>query len=421
VGACRVGRLPSLLLGLGLLAFARGPLAAAGDVPQAEAPAEQRADPQAAERRLTKGVELFRAGDTLGAIDSWEDALRLDPRRLDARANLGAAYARLGRYEEAIGHYRAVLEAEPEQDLVRFNLGLALYKAARVSDASLEFARVLDKPGVPPSAALLLADCKLQMGRDAEVVALLSAREAQLGSERLFAFLLGTALIRQGELARGQRLVDTVLGPESAEAHFLLGVARFQRQEYQEALAELSEAIRLDPELPSARSALGLAQLDLHLFEEAARSFEAERARNPNDFDASLQLALLALRDDRLDDARDLLRRAALLRPGDPSVLYSSGRLHLATRELETARADLEALVAAAPAYIHGHALLARVYSQLKLPERAAAELAIVETLREADATRGVRTPEDAAASPAKPDPAPAVPGAPPPAPDPRP
>jgi Tfp pilus assembly protein PilF len=382
--------LSSLILGIGALAVAA-------------ASADQTPDPQAAERRFVKGVELFQAGDTLGAIDTWEDVLRLDPKRRDARANLGAAYARLGRYEEAIGHYRAVLDAEPEQDPVRFNLGLALYKAARVSDAALEFSRVLDKPGIPPGAALLLADCKLQMGRDAEVVSILSPREAQLGGDRLFAFLLGTALVRQGELGRGQRLIDTILGQETAEAHFLLGVAQFQRQDYSGALAELREAVRLNPELPSAHAALGLAQLNLHFFAEAARSFEAERTRNPNDFDSNLQLGMLALRDDRQDDARDFFRRAALLRPGDPSVLYASGRLHLATRELETARADLEALVKGVPGYIHGHALLARVYSQLKLPERAAAELAIVDRLREADAARGIEAPVEPGAAPAVP------------------
>ena len=81
---------------------------------------------------FAKGVALHQSGDIIGAIDSYEQALKLTPWRLDARSNLGAALARLGRFEEAIEHYRKALETDPGQVGIRFNLGLALYKTGSI-------------------------------------------------------------------------------------------------------------------------------------------------------------------------------------------------------------------------------------------------------------------------------------------------
>jgi tetratricopeptide (TPR) repeat protein len=336
-----------------------------------------------AEESFARGVQLHEAGDILGAIEAYKDALAKEPSRIDARSNLGAAYVRLGRYEDAIGQYRNALEADASNVRVRFNLALALYKAARIAGAAEELQRVVGSDSANRSAVLLLADCDLQMGADRQVIELLSPLEEALGNDRLFAYLLGTALIRQNELQHGQVLIDRLLKDgESAEAHLLLGTQYLRRADYRGALPELKRAVELNAKLPTVQSLYGRALMGTGQREEAARAFRKELQANPNDFESNLYLGLLYKNDDRFDEALDYLGRAARMRPQDPGVLYALGSLHLAAGRVEAAQQALENLVQAAPAYEQGHVLLAMVYYRQKRKDLGDRERTIIEKLK---------------------------------------
>jgi tetratricopeptide (TPR) repeat protein len=330
-------------------------------------------------------------------------SIRLDPSHRDARSNLGAALARLGRFEEAVEEYRQVLESDPDQAAVRFNLGLALYKSAQVEAAATEFRQVVGRDPSPPAELLLLADCHRLMGHDRRVVELLAPHEAELGDDRLFAYLLGNALIHEGDLARGQAWIDRLFRDgESAEGHLLLGAQHIRRDNFQGALPELERAVEMSPELAGAHSMLGIALLGTGDREDAARAFRRELRTNPNDFEANLHLGLLLREEDRLDEATDYLRRAERLRPRHPDVLYGLGRIQLARGDLEAAEQTLEQLTRAVPDYEAGHVLLASVYYRQDRRELGDREHAIVEELRAERRARELGEPtEDASGEPA--------------------
>jgi tetratricopeptide (TPR) repeat protein len=365
----RAGALFGSFLGVLLLASA----AAAG--------AQTTAD--LAEESFARGVQLHEAGDILGAIESYKDALAKDPGRIDARSNLAAAYVRLGRYPDAIDEYRQALKSDPASTTVRFNLALALYKAARIPEAADELQQVTSADPANRNALLLLADCHLQMGGDRKAIELLSPLEGSLGDDRLFAYLLGTALIRQNELQRGQALVDRLFRDgDSAEARVLLGAQHLRRSNYRSALPELKRAVELNPNLPTVQSLYGRALMGTGKREEAARAFRKELQANPTDFESNLYLGLLYKNDNRLDDALDYVGRAARMRPQDPGVLYALGSLHLAAGRVEAAQQALESLVQAAPDYEQGHVLLATVYYRQKRKDLGERERAIIEKLK---------------------------------------
>jgi tetratricopeptide (TPR) repeat protein len=333
---------------------------------------------------FAKGVALHQGGDIIGAIDAYEQALKLTPWRLDARSNLGAAYVRLGRFEEAVLNYRKALETDPGQVPIRFNLGLALYKAGLAEDAAREFQEVLDRDTSQNAALLLLADCRLQMGDDARVVELLSAREAELGEDRLYSYILGTALIRQNDMQRGQAMIDRLFrGGESAEGHLLLGIQHMRRDDSRAAVPELRKAAELNPELPTVHSLLGVALMNTGERPAAVEEFRKELRTNPNDFQANLRLGLLLRDEDRLDEASDYLTRAGRLRPNDVDVLYGLARIQLGRDDYPAAQKTLEQLVATAPQFEGGHVLLATVYYRLGRKEDGDRERAIVETLKD--------------------------------------
>ena len=76
------------------------------------------------------------------------------------------------------------------------------------------------------------------------------AREQDFKDDRLYAYLLGNALLRRNEILRGQAFIDRLFRDgESAEASLLLGVAHLRRGDNRAAVPELEKAIRLNPEL----------------------------------------------------------------------------------------------------------------------------------------------------------------------------
>jgi tetratricopeptide (TPR) repeat protein len=341
-------------------------------------------DPETrADEAFAKGVLLHQDGDVIGAIDAYEQALKLQPWRLDARSNLGAALVKLGRFDEAVAEYRKALETDPGQEAIRFNLALALYKSGQLDEAAAEFQQVLDRDPGQQSALLLLADCQLQLGNDARVVELLSPREGDLGSDRLFSYLLGTALIRQNDTRRGQAVIDRLFsGGETAEGHLLLGIQQMRKDDSRAAVPELQRAAELNPELPGVHSLLGIALMNTGERPAALAEFKRELRTNPNDFQANLRLGLLLRDENRLDEAFDYLTRAGRLRPNDPDVLYGVARIQLGREELEAAQKTLEQLTTGAPGFEGGHVLLATVYYRRGRKEDGDRQRAVVERLQ---------------------------------------
>jgi tetratricopeptide (TPR) repeat protein len=336
-----------------------------------------------AEELFAKGVERHQGGDVLGAVEAYQEALAKEPARVEARSNLGAAYVRLGRYQDAVEQYTKALETEPRQTRVRFNLGLALYKSMRIPDAVPELERVVTEDASNRAALLLLADCHLQMAQDAKVVTLLSPLEDELGEDRLFAYLLGSALLRRNELLRGQALIDRLFkGGETAEAHLLMGVAHMRREDAKSALPEFRKAGALNPGLATVHSLTGRALMETGLRAEATDAFRKELAGNPNDFDSNLYLGLLLKDENRLDESHDHLKRAARLRPQDPRVLYGLGSLHLAAGRVEEAEQALEAVTRQVPDYQQAHVLLATVYYRQKKKDLGDKERRIAEEIK---------------------------------------
>jgi Flp pilus assembly protein TadD len=338
---------------------------------------------------LERALAQHRAGDVLGAIDGYLAILSRHPERADVRSNLGAAYARLGRNGEAIEAYRRALDGAADDPAIRFNLGLALYKAKRFPEAASELERVLAAQPDNKGARLLLAESALQQGQSGKVVELLASHEAAYGEDRAFAFLLGSALVRENQLERGQVYIDRVLrAGESAEARLLLGAAHLRANDPQAARDQLRRAAELNPALPGVHSLLGQALQRMADAPGAEAAYRRALEQDPNDFDANLQLGSMRRDEGRHDEALAYLTRASRLRGDDLGVLYALGSLHLARGDHGKACETLEPLVSRAPDFQPGHVLLAMAYARMGRTEDAERQRTIAQKLAAADAQK---------------------------------
>ena len=333
---------------------------------------------------LEPAVRLHRAGDLEGADRAYRAYLQKNPGSVEARSNLGAVLAGLGKYEQAIAEYRIALHSAPKNPGVRFNLGLALYKIDHFAEATPEFAAAHAISPENKQIMLLLGDCYLRQGLNRQVVDLLDPTYKADTSDMAVAYLLGTALIRDNQVERGQHIVDRILSlGESAEARLLIGTTKMMARDYTGALADITKAVELNPKLPSVHSYQGRALLQTGDTTGAMAAFQKELKINSNDFDSNLNVGALLRQEQSFDEARPYLVKALSLRPGDPAVRYQLAALDLAAGQVEEARKILEELTRQEPRFVEAHVTLATVYYRLKRKSDGDRERAIVQKLND--------------------------------------
>ncbi len=334
------------------------------------------------DRAFAEATRLHESGDLEAAIKAYQAILASRPERADVRSNLGAAFARLGRYQEAVEQYQRALLVDRRNHTIRFNLALAHYKAAQYDEAAVELAQLAAEQPENLNAVLLLADCRLRLGENKKVIELLSPLESKHGADRVFAYLLGSALVSDKQLEKGQALIDRILRTEgSAEAHALLGAAHLMTEDVRSALKEFERAIQLNPKLPTLRAWYGRTWLRQGEIENARKAFEGELEINPADFESNLYLGVLLRKDGKLDEALAHLRRASQARPKDAGVRYLIGSVFMANGKIAEAQQLLEAVVKEAPDFVEAHVLLARAYYRLKRKEDGDRYQAIIQKL----------------------------------------
>jgi tetratricopeptide (TPR) repeat protein len=341
------------------------------------------------ERAFEQATELHQAGKLEEAVRAYQAILAAHPNRADVRSNLGAAYSRLGRYEDAIAQYRQALALDGNNQAIRFNLAMAYYKSALFADAADELTKfVAATPSNQPTrlnVSLVLADCQVRLGEYKKVIELLTPlADAGLDGEtsRAVAYLLGNALIGDGQLDKGQVLIERVFhNDDSAEARMLMGSLLLLMDDGQSAVKELERATQLDPKLPAVQAWYGRALMRMGDSEKAKSAFKTELAANPNDFDANLYLGILLRQDKDYDEAYKYLSRATQLRPREQYPRYHLGAVLAALGKPKDALPLLEGVTKEYPDFAEGRALLASVYYRLNRKEDGDRERAAVQKL----------------------------------------
>jgi tetratricopeptide (TPR) repeat protein len=339
------------------------------------------------DRAFARATQLHESGDIQGAIRGYQAILVAHPQRVDVRSNLGAAYSRLGRYEEAIEQYKQALALDAHNEAIRFNLALAYYKAAWFSEAASELTQFLAAAApknLPQqsNALRLLADCEVRLGEYKKVIALLSPVAESDPSDRTVAYLLGSALIGDGQADKGQVIIDRVFRDEnSAEARLLMGSILLLADDGHGAIKEFERALELNPKLPTLRAWYGRALMRMGDGEKAKTVFRSELADNPNDFEANLYLGILLQQDKLFDDAFTSLSRAVQLRPRDQQAYYHLAAVYVARGLPNEARPLLESVVREHPDFIEAHVLLASVYYRLNRNADGKREQEIIQKL----------------------------------------
>src|SRR5215467_3430315 len=328
------------------------------------------AQDESGQQTLKRAVELHQSGHYAEAINEYQAFLKAHPEAVAVRSNLGAALAHEGRYTEAIQEYKLALAAEPSKYGIRFNLALAYYKMSEVEQATREFEAVYAiQPDSDPDRRrllLLLSECYLRRGDDTKVIALLNSLAESNPNDLALAYLLGTALLHQGQDERGAIMIGRILrNGDTAEAHMLMAFTRMKANDKKGATEEVDRAVALNPKLPEAYSLRGrLAFLAADL-DGAEAAFRKSLELDPTAFDPLLWLGTLLREEGQLPEARSRLEQANQLRPKEIRVRYQFALLCSDEGDDKRAAALLKDLIKDAPEYTEAHRSLSTIYFRL--------------------------------------------------------
>jgi tetratricopeptide (TPR) repeat protein len=228
------------------------------------------------------GIACAHLDQSERSVNAFRHAATLAPDDEEHWLNLTRELMELSRYPEAITAIHSGLAANPKSYALHLRLGAAYLAAGRYKEAESVF-RDLVAAGDPlPTGYIGLAQVLLRTDRAGEAATELGDAEKKLGPKFLISYFRGLALDREGKpsaaLAAFQAAVQ--LNPKSAEAHFNVGKTKFSLGQVNEAIVELQEALRLDPDNRQAKRLLSQAYRRAGDAKTSAKFAEAS-AENP--------------------------------------------------------------------------------------------------------------------------------------------
>lgn len=183
------------------------------------------------------------------AIDAFSQAGKLQPGNEEYCLNLTRELMDLSRYDDSIAAIQTGLAANPKSYALHLRLGAAYLASGRYADSEKSFRELVEANDPLPISYVGLAQVLLRTGRAEDAAEELAAAQQKLGPSFLIVYFRGLALKKTDRLSdAASSFAEAVhLNPLSAEAHrdfgsTLLGLGRIG-----EAIPELKESLRLDP------------------------------------------------------------------------------------------------------------------------------------------------------------------------------
>ena len=230
---------------------------------------------------------------------------------------------------------------------------------------------------------LLLADCWLAMGENKKVIELLTPLAEQRPDDLAIAYMLGTALVaRQPTRAAKSSSIASCATATPPKPGYCSAPPSSTRGDYPAALADLTKAVELNPNLPDVYSYYGQALLRTGDPESATEAFRKALAANPIRLHVQ-PAAGGSSQGGRQDSTRRSPAFAARYRCG-PTISARATSSHAspcAKARSKTPAANSNLSPRKSPAFTEAHVTLATVYYRLKRKEDGDRERAIVQKL----------------------------------------
>jgi tetratricopeptide (TPR) repeat protein len=329
-----------------------------------------------------------------------KEAVRRAPESFEACHRLGEFYLRSNRLEDAIPLLEKAHSLDPTHYANSYDLGLAYFQGGKPSEARAQVLKTL-KHKETAELHGLLGDIEDKAG-NLVAAAEHYNRAARMEETEDRVLDLGNSLVKLNAFDEAIQIFSYGVGkyPRSGKLFVGMGVARYSRGDFKEAVKYLCTAADLDPEDPRPFLFLGeMYGVDLEQAEEVTRRMAEFVKRHPENARAHFYYAMnlwQGRRGAEQNADRSLieasLKRAVELDDKLTEAHYELGALYADQGRKTEAIRELEAAVRLNPELTKAHYRLARLYQSIGEKALAAKEIEIHKKLKEReDAAPGAK------------------------------
>jgi len=292
------------------------------------------------------GLEAANRNDLDDAIRLWNEALKYRADDAETRYNLGLALLTKNRYEEAEIQLREATRLSPQDYAAYELLGRSLEAQDSITQAkrSYEFALNIHPNYVPALIGMAAVALKEGQNRAAEDYA---ARAAETEPNNVRAnLLLSEAYYRNDNFnaAYGQLLSTRKFAATDPELLMLLGKVEYARRMYADAIATLEATRNLGVTTDELFLYLGLSSLALDRLTDAEKFFRLAAFKNAGNEQVWKGLGEAFLKQKKWQDAAEATAKALAIDPNDLEAMLDHALVAMNTGEFETAVREFEAV-----------------------------------------------------------------------------
>jgi tetratricopeptide (TPR) repeat protein len=325
---------------------------------------------------------------------SLKDVLRRNPESFDANHNLGEFYIRQGKLPAAIPYLEKAQQIDPKHYANSYDLALAYLQSGDLSRARAQIQSIL-KWKETAELHSLSGDIEDRAGNPVAAAESFQ-RAARIDESEQNIFDLGNSLIKINAFDAAVQIFTYGLGKyrDSAKLRVGMGIARYSRGEYSDAVKYLCEAADLDP--TDARPFLFLGEMygvSVEMADEITKRMAQFVKGHPSNAMAHYYYAVNLWKGRRdpdrpvdLNRVETSLKRAVSLDPKLSAAYFELGALYSEQQKYTEAIGALRKAVSLQPDLAKAHYRLAQIYQRTGQKALAAREMEIHQKLKEREA-----------------------------------
>ena len=288
---------------------------------------------------IVRQLELSRASLLNGELDlakgQLTEVLRRMPSSIPVRAMLADVSLRKRDYPEALRYADEILQAQPQYPGARLVRSASLMGLGRFKDARAELQKLSATQSQSRAAQLQLSTIDLAQG---------SAKDAENSFQKLHKSEPGDLRALEGlvQAQVGQSRSDTALlliqeelskTPDSVELRVLLARTAAQSGNVDLAIKQYQQLVERNRGVTDWYLPLGEALRARGDYPSALAQFEAARRLAPKDVRFVVSVAAVEILMGKKAAARESLRQALILQPGDPFIMNNLAYMMVETGE----------------------------------------------------------------------------------------